>query len=64
MAYVQAVSDPAGIRSSKSAEWPGPSSIAALTSGELLRGTWFDRSAEYIARQRGESVLPSQFATT
>jgi hypothetical protein len=48
----------------KSAEWPGPNCIAALTTGELLRGTWFDRSAEYIARQRGESVLPSQFATT
>jgi hypothetical protein len=31
---------------------------------EMLRGTWFDRSAEYVARQRGETVLPSQFATT
>jgi hypothetical protein len=29
-----------------------------------LRGTWFDRSAEYIARQRGQTVFPSQFATT
>jgi hypothetical protein len=48
----------------KSGEWPGPNCIAALTTGVLLRGTWFDRSAEYIARQRGESVLPSQFATT
>jgi REP element-mobilizing transposase RayT len=48
----------------KPAEWPGPNCVAALTTGELLRGSWFDRSAEYIARQRGESVLPSQFATT
>ena len=48
----------------KPGEWPGPNCVAALTTGELLRGTWFDRSAEYIARQRGESVLPSQFATT
>jgi hypothetical protein len=46
------------------ADWPGPNCVAALTTGELLRGTWFDRSAEYIARQRGESVAPSQFATT
>jgi len=29
-----------------------------------LRGTWFDRSAEYLARQRDETVFPSQFATT
>ena len=48
----------------KSGEWPGPNCVAALTTGALLRGTWFDRSAEYVARQRGESVLPSQFATT
>ena len=43
--------------------WPGPNCIAALTTGELLRGTWFDRSAEYLARQRGQTVFPSQFAT-
>jgi hypothetical protein len=48
----------------KPADWPGPNCVAALTTGALLRGTWFDRSAEYIARQRGESMLPSQFATT
>jgi len=48
----------------KPVEWPGPNCIAALTKGELLRGTWFDRSAEYTARQRGKSVLPMQFATT
>jgi hypothetical protein len=29
-----------------------------------LRGTWWDRSAEYKARQRGETVLGRQFATT
>jgi hypothetical protein len=44
--------------------WPGPNCIAALTTGELLRGTWFDRSAEYLAQQRGEHVLPMQFAST
>jgi hypothetical protein len=44
--------------------WPGPNCIAALTTGEILRGTWFDRSKEYLARQRGKTVFPSQFATT
>jgi hypothetical protein len=44
--------------------WPGPNCIAALTHGEKLRGTWFDRSAESIARQRGRQVSPSQFATS
>ena len=46
------------------ASWPGPNCVAALSSGELLRGIWFDRGAEYKARQRGESVLATQFATT
>jgi hypothetical protein len=45
------------------AAWPGPNCIAALTRGELLRGTWFDRSKEFLARQRGETVFPLQFAT-
>jgi len=44
--------------------WPGPNCIAALTTGEILRGTWFARSAEFTARQRGETVFPLQFATT
>jgi len=30
----------------------------------MLRGTWFDRGAEYKARQRGETVLARQFATS
>jgi hypothetical protein len=47
-----------------SASWPGPNCVDALTNGELLRGTWLDRSSEFKARQRGETVLPSQFATT
>jgi hypothetical protein len=44
--------------------WPGANCIAALGRGELLRETWFDRGVEYRARQRGESVLAMQFATT
>jgi hypothetical protein len=46
------------------ASWPGPNCIAALTTGDILRGTWFDRSKEFLARQRGETVFPSQYATT
>jgi hypothetical protein len=44
--------------------WPGPNCIAALSTGALLRGTWFDRSKEFLARQRGEIVFPCQFAST
>jgi hypothetical protein len=44
--------------------WPGANCVAALTTGALLRGTWFDRSAEFRARQRGETVFPAQFAAT
>ena len=33
--------------------WPGVSSFKALTTGEMLRGVWHDRSAEYEARRRG-----------
>src|SRR5512140_569718 len=47
----------------KPGAWPGPNCIAALTTGALLRGTWLDRSAEYRARGRGETVLPAQFAS-
>jgi len=46
------------------AAWPGPNCIAALTTGAILRGTWFDRSKESAARQRGETVFPLQFATS
>ncbi len=46
------------------ASWPGPNCIAAPTTGALLRGTWFDRGKEFAARQRGETVFPTQFATT
>jgi hypothetical protein len=47
-----------------SSSWPGPNCVDAITTGARLRGTWLDRSAEFKARERGESVLPSQFATT
>jgi hypothetical protein len=44
--------------------WPGANCIAVLTHGDLLRGTWYDRSAEYRARVAGKDVKPAEFATT
>jgi REP element-mobilizing transposase RayT len=44
-------------------DWPGVSSVRALTAGRSLQGTWYDRTAEYHARRRGEKVAPGQFAT-
>jgi hypothetical protein len=61
--YILAHSAKEGLLGSPAA-WPGPNCIAALTTGALLRGTWFDRSKEFLARQRGETVFPTQFATT
>ena len=63
MRYILAHSAKEGLLAS-SASWPGPNCIAALTTGALLRGPWFDRSKEFLARQRGERSLPMQFATT
>ncbi|MEP7009363.1 MAG: hypothetical protein ABJC13_03490 [Acidobacteriota bacterium] len=34
-------------------EWPGVHCVDALLTGESLEGTWFDRTEEYTARQRG-----------
>jgi hypothetical protein len=61
--YILAHGAKEGLLSSPGA-WPGPNCIAALTTGAVLRGTWFDRSKEYLARQRGETVPPLQFATS
>jgi hypothetical protein len=61
--YILAHSAKEGLLASPAA-WPGPNCIAALSTGALLRGTWFDRSKEFLARQRGETVFPTQFAST
>jgi hypothetical protein len=61
--YILAHGAKEGLLASPNA-WPGPNCIAALTTGALLRGTWFDRSKEFLARQRGNHTLPMQFATT
>jgi REP element-mobilizing transposase RayT len=44
-------------------DWPGPNCIDALTHGDLLRGTWHDRSAEYRARAAGRDIKPGEFTT-
>jgi len=44
------------------AEWPGVSSLVAMRTGEPMRGTWFDRTAEWHARRRGTSSDPRAFA--
>jgi hypothetical protein len=61
--YIMAHGAKEGLLSSP-ANWPGPNCIAALTTGALIRGTWFDRTKEFLARQRGERPRPRQFATT
>jgi hypothetical protein len=63
MRYILSHSAKEGLLASPG-DWPGPNCIAALTHGDILRGTWFDRSKEFLARQRGETVFPAQFATT
>ena len=36
-------------------DWPGASGVEALLTGGAIRGWWFDRTAEYKARRRGET---------
>jgi REP element-mobilizing transposase RayT len=35
-------------------DWPGVHAVRALLYGEPLKGTWYSRTQEYAARQRGE----------
>lgn len=39
-------------------DWPGVHAAEALTTGRALVGYWFDRTAEYRARLRGEDFGP------
>lgn len=43
-------------------EWPGAHSVDALLYGTPLEGLWYDRTAEYHARNRGKRVAPDEFA--
>jgi len=46
----------------KPQDWPGVHCIDALLTGEHLAGTWFDRTQEFAARNRGESFGPRKYA--
>jgi REP element-mobilizing transposase RayT len=41
-------------------DWPGASSTEALLTGRPIEGRWFDRTAEFLARRRGEQ--PGKYA--
>ena len=45
-------------------QWPGVHCAHALLAGIALEGTWFDRTAEYEARRRGDVVRDGEFATS
>jgi hypothetical protein len=42
-------------------EWPGVHAAPALLPGTALEGIWINRTAEYLARQRGETPGPQSF---
>lgn len=44
-------------------DWPGVHCVHALLTGQSPEGTWFDRTQEFAARNRGEEPTPRQFAT-
>jgi hypothetical protein len=46
----------------QASEWPGAHCVRNLLNGEPIEGTWFDRTQEYSARNRGKMINPRQFA--
>ncbi len=38
--------------------WPGVSSLKATTKGARLLGVWYDRTAQFVARRRGDKPDP------
>jgi REP element-mobilizing transposase RayT len=44
-------------------DWPGVHCARALCHGTDLNGTWFDRTAQYEARRRGDDRPETEFAT-
>jgi hypothetical protein len=45
-------------------DWPGVHCATALLTGDPVEGTWFDRTQEWAARQRGESFAARRYALT
>jgi REP element-mobilizing transposase RayT len=46
---------------SRVGEWPGVHAAPALLAGMALEGIWINRTAEYLAKQRGETRGPQDF---
>jgi hypothetical protein len=44
-------------------DWPGVHAIEALLTGLPVGGTWYDRTRESCARNRGVQVPPEQYTT-
>ncbi len=44
-------------------DWPGPSSLPAMLTGQPLRGFWFDRTAEHPNRRCGAPIDKYKYAT-
>jgi hypothetical protein len=44
-------------------QWPGVHAAGSLVTGEALKGYWFNRSAEWTARNQGKEVGHYDFAT-
>ncbi len=44
-------------------DWPGATCVPALLQGTRPKGVWFDRTAEYRARRRGETPGRYDYAT-
>ena len=47
----------------KAVDWPGVHAVKEILAGEPLRGTWFDRTAKWDARRRGEDPEKYDYAT-
>ncbi|HSM51675.1 MAG TPA: transposase [Thermoanaerobaculia bacterium] len=44
-------------------DWPGATSWQAMSDGRPLEGTWFDRTAEGLARRKGVELGAREFAS-
>jgi REP element-mobilizing transposase RayT len=44
-------------------DWPGVHCVRELLAGEAIQGLWFNRTAEYTARNRGEHFDRLKYAT-
>ena len=48
---------------SRPTDWPGAHCARALREGTAVEGIWFDRTQEWMARNRGETYRSQDFAT-